>query len=124
MRIPRLYTPQPLPLEQTIELEAAASHYIGKVLLLGFSILRTTPLIRLVVMLHLGLENYSEDIECSERNRKLNTEHKLQVIEGAKVNRSTRKLRREYSTERRKTVEREQLIENTTAWPQEMKTNA
>jgi 16S rRNA (uracil1498-N3)-methyltransferase len=32
MRIPRLYTPQPLPLEQTIELEAAASHYIGKVL--------------------------------------------------------------------------------------------
>ena len=32
MRIPRLYTPQPLPLEQTIELEAAAGHYIGKVL--------------------------------------------------------------------------------------------
>ena len=32
MRIPRLYTPQPLPLEQTIELEAAASHYVGKVL--------------------------------------------------------------------------------------------
>jgi 16S rRNA (uracil1498-N3)-methyltransferase len=32
MRIPRLYTPQPLPLEQTIALEAAASHYIGKVL--------------------------------------------------------------------------------------------
>ena len=32
MRIPRLYTPQPLPLEQTIELEAAARHYIGKVL--------------------------------------------------------------------------------------------
>mgnify|MGYP006082156649 FL=1 len=32
MRIPRLYTPQPLPLEQIIELEAAASHYIGKVL--------------------------------------------------------------------------------------------
>ena len=32
MRIPRLYIPQPLPLEQNIELEAAASHYIGKVL--------------------------------------------------------------------------------------------
>jgi 16S rRNA (uracil1498-N3)-methyltransferase len=32
MRIPRLYTPQPLPLEQTIELEVAAGHYIGKVL--------------------------------------------------------------------------------------------
>ena len=32
MRTPRLYTPQPLPLGQTIELEAAAGHYIGKVL--------------------------------------------------------------------------------------------
>ncbi|MFT7179408.1 MAG: 16S rRNA (uracil1498-N3)-methyltransferase [Oceanospirillaceae bacterium] len=32
MRVPRLYTPQPLPLEQNIELETAASHYIGKVL--------------------------------------------------------------------------------------------
>ena len=32
MRIPRLYTPQPLPLEQTIELEAATGHYIVKVL--------------------------------------------------------------------------------------------
>ena len=32
MRIPRLYILQPLPLEQTIALEAAASHYVGKVL--------------------------------------------------------------------------------------------
>ncbi|MDC9719443.1 MAG: 16S rRNA (uracil(1498)-N(3))-methyltransferase [Gammaproteobacteria bacterium] len=32
MRVPRLHTPQPLPLEQTIVLEAAASHYVGKVL--------------------------------------------------------------------------------------------
>ena len=32
MRTPRLYTPQPLPLGQTIELEVAAGHYIGKVL--------------------------------------------------------------------------------------------
>ena len=32
MRIPRLYSPQLLPLEQIITLEAAASHYIGKVL--------------------------------------------------------------------------------------------
>jgi 16S rRNA (uracil1498-N3)-methyltransferase len=32
MRIPRLYTPQPLPLEQLITLEVAASHYVGKVL--------------------------------------------------------------------------------------------
>ena len=32
MRIPRLHILQPLPLEQTIVLEAAASHYVGKVL--------------------------------------------------------------------------------------------
>ena len=32
MRTPRLYTPQPLPLGKTIELEVAAGHYIGKVL--------------------------------------------------------------------------------------------
>ena len=32
MRIPRLHILQPLPLEQTITLEAAASHYVGKVL--------------------------------------------------------------------------------------------
>ena len=32
MRIPRLYTPQPLPLEQIIVLEEAARHYVGKVL--------------------------------------------------------------------------------------------
>lgn len=32
MRIPRLHLLQPLPLEQTITLEAAASHYVGKVL--------------------------------------------------------------------------------------------
>ncbi len=32
MRIPRLYILQPLLLEQTIALEAAASHYVGKVL--------------------------------------------------------------------------------------------
>lgn len=32
MRIPRLYTLQPLPIAQTIVLEAAASHYVGKVL--------------------------------------------------------------------------------------------
>jgi len=32
VRLPRLYVPQPLPLEQTIVLGEAASHYIGKVL--------------------------------------------------------------------------------------------
>ena len=32
MRLPRLYVPQPLPLQQTIVLGEAASHYIGKVL--------------------------------------------------------------------------------------------
>lgn len=32
MRIPRLHTPQPLPIEQVIRLETAASHYVGKVL--------------------------------------------------------------------------------------------
>ena len=32
MRIPRLHTPQPLPLDQVIVLETAASHYVGKVL--------------------------------------------------------------------------------------------
>lgn len=32
MRIPRLYMPQALPLEQTIVLAEAASHYLGKVL--------------------------------------------------------------------------------------------
>jgi hypothetical protein len=58
-----------------------------------------------------GARNYSEHIEFSERNRKLNTEHELQVIEDADVNRSNRKLRREYSAERRESVEREQLIE-------------
>jgi 16S rRNA (uracil1498-N3)-methyltransferase len=32
MRVPRLHTPQALPVGQTIALETAASHYVGKVL--------------------------------------------------------------------------------------------